>query len=151
MSPLAFIGFNGLLACAALFDLRSFRIPNWAPLALAATVALYLPETSAQWLDRAAAVAAVALAGGALWFGGVLGGGDYKLIWACSLWLGLNGLPAFLLALGAAGALQGLAVALAPGGAGQDGGEASRLRRRVPLALSIAVAGLYWSALQVVA
>jgi len=149
MSWLAFLAFNGLLGCAAATDLRTFRIPNALPLLVAAAgLVLHLPLTPGEWLDRAAAVALVGIGGGLLWLRGLFGGGDYKLIWACALWTGLSGFTPFALAFGLASGVQGLAALLIAQAPGRRAPLRSRLGGRVPLALSIAAAGLYWSLLQ---
>jgi prepilin peptidase CpaA len=150
MSWLAFLAFNGLLGCAAASDLRTFRIPNVLPLLVAAAgLVLHLPLTPAEWLDRGAAVVLVGVGGGILWLRGLFGGGDYKLIWACALWTGLAGFTPFALAFGLASGVQGLSALLIAQATARRGAPLrSRLGGRVPLAVSIAAAGLYWSLLQ---
>lgn len=146
MSPLAFLAFNGLLGCAAAIDLRTFRIPNWLPVLVAiAGVALNLPVSLGECLDRAAAVLIVAVVGGVLWLRGLFGGGDYKLLWACAVWVGISGLPTFLLAFGVASGAQGLATLLMATAIGPSSPLRNPLHKRVPLAVSIAAAGLCWS------
>lgn len=145
MSPVALLAFNGLLWCAAAIDLRTFRIPNALPLLVALTgLALQMPASPGELLDRAAAVLIVGLAGGFLWVRGLFGGGDYKLLWACAVWTGLGGLAPFILAFGLASGAQGLLTLCMVSGGGH-GPVRDRLRKRVPLAVSIAAAGLYWS------
>ncbi|CAN7416161.1 A24 family peptidase [Phenylobacterium sp. LjRoot219] len=145
MTPLALLAFNGLLWCAAAIDLRTFRIPNALPLLIALSgLVLHLPSSSGELLDRGAAVLIVGLGGGFLWLRGLFGGGDYKLIWACAVWTGLGGLAPFFLAFGLASGAQGLITLLAASAA-PSGQLRNRLRNRVPLAVSIAAAGLYWS------
>lgn len=149
MSLLSLVAFNSLLWCAAATDLRSFRIPNALPLLVAlAGLALHLPAGPGELLDRGVAMLVIGAVGGWLWLRGLFGGGDYKLLWACAVWVGWEGLAPFILAFGLASGAQGLAVlAMARRGAG-EAGLRSRLRGRVPLALSIAAAGMYWSLLQ---
>ena len=150
MSWLALLAFNGLLGCAAAVDLRTYRIPNVLPLLVAASAfVLHLPADAQAWIDRGAAAALVGLGCGALWLRGLFGGGDFKLIWACALWTGLSGLTPFVMAFGLACGAQGLFVLLAARTAeGRATPLRTRLGGRVPLALSIAAAGLYWSLLQ---
>lgn len=146
MSPLTLLAFNGLLWCAAAIDLRTFRIPNVLPLLVAgAGIVLHVPVGPGEWLDRGAAVLIVGVVGGFLWLRGLFGGGDYKLLWACTVWVGISGLSTFLLAFGLASGVQGLVTLLTPAAGGPASPLGDQLRKRVPLAVSIAAGGLYWS------
>src|SRR5688572_23272420 len=83
---------------AAIEDFRHMRIPNLICLLV---VLLFIPyaftippgETLMHVLV-AAVVFAIAVA---LYFGGMFGGGDAKLIGALALWAGYTGLPSFLI------------------------------------------------------
>lgn len=104
--------FVALILAAAVSDATSFIIPNWMSLALLAifpfaalAAGLPLPTFG---LHLAIGVAAMVI-GMAMFALRWLGGGDAKLIAAAALWLGLPGLPTFLLD----GALVGGGLALA--------------------------------------
>ena len=91
---------------AALKDAVSFTIPNWISglLVLAfipTALALHTPGGTVALCVLTAAVALVA--GMAMFAMGWCGGGDAKLLAASALWLGWQGLPAFLVVTGLAG------------------------------------------------
>lgn len=142
--------FLGLVAAAAVSDVRSYRIPNVVPLALALAF-LAAQALAGHWdaVPGAAAAGALALAfGWALQAGGVWGGGDAKLVAAIALWTGLADLPRFLLVTAFAGG--GLALGylilryrarrrLADSTGGQRGPQ------HLPYGLAIAVGGADWA------
>ncbi len=104
----------GLLAIAAWHDVRRRIIPNWIPAAL---VLLWLGWMAAEGRLAPAAgavsMAALVLTAGYLaWLGGLLGGGDVKLLAATALWVGAAGLTSFLLATAIVGGVLALAIAL---------------------------------------
>lgn len=99
---------------AAYDDLRAMRIRNMAVIAV---VVLFVPLLFSMPIKAACAqmiAAAIMLAIGAgLFFAGLFGGGDAKLIAALALWIPVTSLPAFLLIMTIAGgvlALAGLAL-----------------------------------------
>lgn len=143
MSPHAFVAFNAVLVCAAICDLRSYRIPNALPALLALSgLLLAPPETLAEAASRAGSVALVGAVSGILWLRRIIGGGDLKLLVACAVWVPLGGLPVLAIALGLASGVQGLAtLAVALAGAGLAGAS----RTQLAYALSIAAAGVIWS------
>lgn len=148
MSLVAFLAFNAVLLCAAVSDMRHYRIPNLLPAMLAvAGLVLAAPHSLAEALSRTGSLALVSLIVGALWLRGLMGGGDLKLLAACAMWIPLGGLATFALALGLASGVQGV-VALAYIRVTQSSPAASGLRGRVPYGLSIAAAGLVWSLTQ---
>jgi prepilin peptidase CpaA len=143
VSPHAFIAFNVLLVCAAICDLRSYRIPNALPALLALSgLLLAPPETLAEAASRAGSVALVAAVAGLLWLRRIIGGGDLKLLVACAVWAPLGALPVLAVALGLASGVQGLAT-LAMASARTN--LASGSRKQLAYALSIAAAGVIWS------
>ncbi len=105
--------FAVLVLIAALKDLSSFTIPNWIPAALAVAFVPVALLAGAGWIQIGVSV----LVGLALLVAGIvmfalkwLGGGDAKLLAAASLWLGLPGLPPFLLYTGVAGGVLALSL-----------------------------------------
>jgi prepilin peptidase CpaA len=108
--------FPALVIVGAVFDLTSYRIPNWVSLALAGGFAIAGLLALAAGAPLAAlgldlAVGAGALAAGVAMFAlGWIGGGDAKLFAAAALWLGWPALPAYLAATTLAGG--GLALLL---------------------------------------
>jgi prepilin peptidase CpaA len=148
--------FPAALLWAMASDLARFEIPNAVPLTMAAAFPAYgllagLEPTDLLWHGAAGLGAFVV--GALLFFGGVVGGGDAKLIAAAALWIGPAGLPRFLLAMALIGG--GLALALVlfrllpePSWA-PEGGWLRRLharRREAPYAVAIGGAGLIWFA-----
>ncbi|CAN7383092.1 prepilin peptidase [Phenylobacterium sp. LjRoot225] len=145
MSLIALLAFNAVLLCAAVSDVRHYRIPNLAPALLAiAGLVLAAPHSIGEALSRGGSLAVISLIAGALWLRGLLGGGDLKLLMACAVWIPLGGLSTFALALGLASGVQGLAT-LTFVRVIQRTPAASAVRERVPYGLSIAAAGLVWS------
>ncbi|MCR5873482.1 prepilin peptidase [Phenylobacterium sp. J426] len=106
VAALLALALPALVIVAAVKDVTSFTIPNWISLALAAAFA---PAALAAGLPLTDVGVHLAVGLGALVAGMVLfalrwiGGGDAKLFAAAALWLGLAGLPSFLLATAVAG------------------------------------------------
>src|SRR5215467_4690307 len=112
--PLAFdllpiAGFTGLMAAAAVEDIRRLVIPNavvaglcvlW-PLHLAATTSF----TIAGSLGAAGCAAAVFLVGALLFSRGLIGGGDVKLLAVATLWAGPAATPTLLVVTAVLGGL----------------------------------------------
>ncbi|MBP2301115.1 A24 family peptidase [Azospirillum picis] len=101
-----------LLAWAAACDVRRRVIPNWVSMALAALFILTAMVEPGRF-DPAGALAAGAVTFTVLfaaYLGGLLGGGDVKLMTAAALWAGLSGLPALLLGTALFGGLLAAAV-----------------------------------------
>ncbi|MHB8528485.1 MAG: A24 family peptidase [Caulobacteraceae bacterium] len=106
LKSLALSVFALLVLAAALRDLVSYTIPNWisASLALAFVPAAFILGAPLGGIGLALLVGVVLLAlGVAMFAAGWVGGGDAKLLAAASLWIGLAGLPRFLLFTGLAG------------------------------------------------
>lgn len=87
----------GLLACAAVEDVRRRRLPNRVTAAVAALYPLHvlLSPTPVAWLPALALAAVLFAAGAALFAWGALGGGDVKLMAALGLWSGPEHFAAF--------------------------------------------------------
>ena len=88
------LAFPLLLLYAAWHDVKTMWIPNWVSIALAAA---FIPAAIAAGLSMEAIGLHLAFGAGmllvcaALFYLGVFGGGDAKVIAAASLWTGLAG------------------------------------------------------------
>ena len=150
------------LLAAALSDIRRYLIPNRYP---AAIVFAYLVCATGQPLDQTLmglATGIVAFVLCALLFaGGIIGGGDAKLLAATALWAGPSLAPSFLIYTMLAGGALALAWLspfrhLMPAAPKQGEPEAetgarssgSRLRQPTPYGAAIAAGGLYVVALR---
>jgi prepilin peptidase CpaA len=138
---------------AALSDLRRFRIPNRAPLLLVAgfvPAALVAGFAWQDWLIHLGVGLAFFVIGALLFARGVWGGGDAKLLPAATLWLGLGGLPRFLIIMALTGgllavlALLSRRVVLGPAGAVRAWGQRLAESGHVPYGVAIAAGGLDW-------
>jgi prepilin peptidase CpaA len=95
-------GFAVLLLIAVVTDARSYRIPNWISITLAALfafAAVVSGEGIDTWWPHLAAAAAVFGVGYALYAFTGMGAGDGKLGAAIVLWTGMSGLYAWLVML----------------------------------------------------
>lgn len=147
--------FCALLSWAAFSDVRTMLIPNRIPLLLAASFPL-----AALWCGMPVSaiglhlgVGAVALGLCFLMFqGGVMGGGDAKLIAAAAVWTGGAALAPFLFGMCLAGGLLALALILGrkAAAAGMPApGVFHRLllqETHAPYGVAIAAGGLYAAA-----
>ncbi len=141
------------LADAAISDLRAFRIANRTPLLL---LAAFVPAGLAgglswpAWLGHAGAGLVLFVLGAFLFARGVWGGGDAKLLPAVGVWVGVLGMPRFLLVMALAGgvlavlALVAQRVKLAPGGPVRAWGERLAAAGHVPYGVAIAAGGIDW-------
>lgn len=148
MSIWAFAVFAALLVFAAVGDVRRYEIPNWLCVVVAAAgIALAFPGADGgEWLSRAASVGTVAVAGFALWWFRVLGGGDYKLLAAVAFWIPFAGLLDFVVLLALAGGLQAfVTLAWRRFGKARDDSPPGKM----PYAVSIALAGIAWGLMAV--
>ncbi len=99
-----------LVMAAAWFDAWKYIIPNTIPIALAVlfcVIAAFHFEDIAV-LEHLGAGALVFCVGILAFQYGVLGGGDIKLLSAIALWVGLNLLPVFLIAVALFGGILAL-------------------------------------------
>jgi prepilin peptidase CpaA len=116
MVGLAQAVFVASLAGAAACDLATRRIPDAFALAIVAGFAVIAAvQAAAAGLVAWHLVAGTAVfgAGALLFFMGVLGGGDVKLMGAAALWIGWSGTPRFLVLVCLFGGALALAVLLA--------------------------------------
>jgi prepilin peptidase CpaA len=110
------IVFAALFLAAAVFDARSYRIPNWISVALVAlflVAALMSGQPATSYWPHLALGAGILLVGYLLYLFTGMGAGDAKLAAAAALWAGLPGLYAwtFFLALSMAVLALGLVAA----------------------------------------
>jgi prepilin peptidase CpaA len=106
ITTLICLAFPLLLLYAAWHDVSTMWIPNWVSIALAVA---FVPAAAAAGftlpqIGGHLAVGAVALLiCAALFYLGVFGGGDAKVIAAASLWVGMAGAADFVFAMAVAG------------------------------------------------
>jgi prepilin peptidase CpaA len=102
------LAFCAVVLFAAWRDVAEMLIPNWCSIALAV---LFVPAAAAAGLTleqfgwHIAFGSLVLAACAALFFLGVFGGGDAKMLAACSLWTGMSGSLEFVLWTALAGGL----------------------------------------------
>ena len=119
MSGIAFSVFGGValgcVAAAALADVRSFEIPDHWSIAVAALFAAFAVAALplADWWPHAVAGGGLFLGGALLFSRGWLGGGDVKLLAACAVWTGFDGLATLLGGTVLCGAVLALAALVA--------------------------------------
>jgi prepilin peptidase CpaA len=103
---------TGLFAVAAYKDVQTRRIPNALVVAVAALgiVRLIVAGDPGAALYSVAAAAAIFAVGFLLFWRGLIGGGDAKLIAAAALLVGFHWLFGFLVAMGLCGFVVTLAV-----------------------------------------
>lgn len=146
LSPLGFIGFNAILIAAAIGDVRSMRIPNLVPAALAvAAFLLAWPAGLGEFGSRLVSAALIGSVGLGLYVFGLLGGGDLKLLAAAGLWMPFSSLGAFVVLLGLAGGLQGVMTLASIRLAQMGSAGAPERAREMPYGVAIALAGALWS------
>lgn len=106
ITTLLCLAFPLLLLYAAWHDVATMTIPNWVSIVLAA---LFIPAAASAGLPMGvigfhlAIGAAVLLICAALFYLGIFGGGDAKVIAAASLWTGLAGAGSFVMGMAVAG------------------------------------------------
>jgi prepilin peptidase CpaA len=103
---------TALLLAASGFDATRFRIPNPVPLALIALFALkvVLTDNPDPWPAHLVTFGVMLALGFLAFAGGLIGGGDAKLLASLGLWFGPSLSPSLILITGVSGGL--LAVAL---------------------------------------
>lgn len=101
----------GLTLIAAGHDYAQMRLPNRIVLAVAGLfiAAVLMPGSPVTALSaHAVAAAIVLLASAAMFASGTLGAGDAKMATVIALWVGIKGLPIFLLVMSLCGMLLAL-------------------------------------------
>ena len=103
----ALFGFAGLMAAAAIEDVRRLVVPNPLVIALCALWPLRFATAAdpslGAGLEALACATAVFFAGAMLFARGLIGGGDVKLFSAAALWVGAGGLAPLLAVTGLLG------------------------------------------------
>ena len=104
--------FPALMTYAALRDLLSFTIPNWIPVVVICGFFLAAAAQGGFWslatlLHAGTGVAVLAVVA-FLFFRGLIGGGDAKLVAAASVWMGWPQLTPFLLVMALSGGVLAL-------------------------------------------
>ena len=140
------------VVAAALFDLRSFEIPDSLSIAIIILFvghALVVPH-GVSWLSSGAAFALCLALGILLFWLNWMGGGDVKLLPTIALWTGMGGLPALLLGIALAGGVLAavlLVLRALPVPAGGPEARPRLLRRGEPLPYGVAIAAgtLFWA------
>ena len=131
------------LACAAVHDVRRFEIADGWSLGLAVLGFAHALAGPATW-GPLVAPPLVFAAGLVLFARGWMGGGDVKLLTAASVWTGVGGLPALLLATALAGgglALAAIAVRALPLA---DGPRVLERGAPLPYGVAIAIGAGWW-------
>jgi prepilin peptidase CpaA len=144
------LAFPLLLVYAAWHDISTMTIPNWVSILLAAA---FLPAAMIAGLSPAEIGLHLAFAGGVLltcailFYLGVFGGGDAKVIAAASLWIGLSAAGVFVMGMAIAGGLlAGLLIVLRRMKLAPASAWARRLlstEEGAPYAVAIAVGALF--------
>ncbi|MEQ8194209.1 MAG: prepilin peptidase [Rhodospirillales bacterium] len=144
--------FAALLVAAAVWDVRTFTIPNRLNLAMALLFPVYafsVPQP-VDWLWTAV-IASIVFAGGLGLFAlNALGGGDVKMLAAVSLWAGPTMIFDFLIVTALAGGAMAVLLtarsrsvaALALGAIGKKHLRESVLEKPMPYGIAIAAGGL---------
>jgi prepilin peptidase CpaA len=158
---LALLAFAGILIAAAVSDARRLVLPNRYSVAIVLLYPAYALAAAGQvdWLGALALAGGCFVVGFLLFSMRVFGGGDAKLLTACSLWAGPALFPEFLFGTALVGGLLAVAFIVhrrwagslagaahgAAGGVVQADGPASTKRRwaqPLPYGVAIAVGGL---------
>ena len=125
-----------LFIIAAYSDVKSFRIPNLlvAAVALLAITRLIVVGDPSAAINTVGASVILLAIGFVLFWQGILGAGDAKLITAAVLLIGYNDLPSFLIFMSICGALLALATCA-------TGRQKPNAKLYIPYGVAIATAG----------
>lgn len=146
LSLVAMIGMLGLGCAVILSDIRHRRIPNWQCIAIAGlAVPWWLAQPDGapgQWLLHLGAVLVIAIPLLFLHIGGMIGGGDVKLLLATLLWVPPAQIVPLLVAVIFLGGVVGLGVfAAALGRSMVRKGSLARPHVTVPYGVAIVLGG----------
>jgi prepilin peptidase CpaA len=140
LTALVRIGFIALMTAAALSDARSLRIPNIIPLAL---IALFVIACTAGLFRPLAphleSFAIAALVGCFLFYRGIWGGGDAKLLAGLGLFLEPHDLFSLALVVAVAGGVVAALVLIEKAVKKQPAAHAA-----IPYGIALAAGGLNW-------
>jgi prepilin peptidase CpaA len=146
MASAVWIVFAALFVAAAVFDGRSYRIPNWVSVALVAlfvVAAIISGESLVEFWPHLALGVGVLLVGYLLYLFTGMGAGDAKLAAVAVLWAGLPGLYSWTFYLALAMAVLALVLVAARRVATAMAGAEPKLRilqRGAPVPLGVALA-----------
>lgn len=145
--------FLGLLALAAYFDVKEYRIPNRVSLFIAALYAVHVLASTppVDWVGGLIVAAITVAVLSALYAFRAVGGGDVKLMTVTALWAGPAAVVEFLVITTLAGGLLALlmissarfGLALGPEAAGERGIKTMLSKESLPYGVAIAVGGFF--------
>jgi len=148
--------FVGLVALAALNDVREFKIPNRINLAILALYPIHVLAAPypVDWIGGLIVGAVLLAIGAGLFMVRAMGGGDVKMIAALALWAGPQAITGFVVFCALAGALLSLltlsrarfGVSVAMESAFGEAAGKAILSSVVPYGAAIAVGGVYVAA-----
>jgi len=96
-------------------DVATLRIPNWISLALLALFPVLALAAGMSWSEvgiHASIGVGALMLGVALFAGGIIGGGDAKLFASLALYMGIQSIGPYLLAVGIAGGILAVVLSL---------------------------------------
>lgn len=104
-----------LMLAVLYYDLTRYLIPNWivGMVVLAYPVGVWLAPHAVDWQGAALLALGTFAAGFVIYILRLMGGGDVKLLAACALWVGLDGMFDYLGAVALIGGALALALWLA--------------------------------------
>ncbi len=141
-----------LMVAVFYFDIRHYLIPNWIVglMLLMYPLAVWLSPAAVDWKTASLLAIAVFAVGYIIFIMRWMGGGDIKLLVACSLWVGGEGFPDFIFSVAIMGGLLSVSVLLARFVANkvmiQRGSNAALpklLTHGAPVPYGVAIAGVF--------
>lgn len=131
----------GLLAWCAVEDIRTRTIPHAAIAAIVLVYVVYALAGHADWVSGLIAAGILLVAGFALFYFHIMGGGDAKLIAAMGLWTGLSHIVPFILHTAIAGGAVTLVVLVIHRFKVRNSGSVVHSAPTVPYGVAIALGG----------